>query len=480
MRKWASWLLTIGVLLAPGPLAIAQTLGNDLYQPSVSKMDRDAAIRAIPYRDLGAMERRMVDSVVDGLTTYRRLPTRVTACDPRLYRFLTENPDVVVNIWNVLNVTDMQLRRLQGGVFEIKESDGSVGYAKIIHSTPGAILVYAEGTYAGPLMLQPVKGRFLLLMRSQFVREADGRIYVTARMDTFARADSTGGDLLIRAVHPFVGNVIDTNFVQTIAFLGSLSRTAEVNGPGVQKLAMRLNETSPANRQRLAELAAAISTQAINSPPMISPERPEPVEHSQQSSPPASASMGFSQPMDQRPAPSSDAAGNAPVSYASSAAGQFMPTTAMQPAVEEPTAIGLPSTAARIDESGLITSTVADLSWAIDTEPQIAKVRENGTDPGDSTGWFATPALASRRFADDSGHLAPAESSDDLPTSFAERGHPPSSAKESGTLHPPLVGPVQDQPPSLIVRPVSSEMAGWRAIPAKPVETAGRPGSTPR
>ena len=55
---------------------------------------------------------------------------------------------------------------------------------------------------------------------------------------------------------------IDNNFIQTIAFLGSMSKTAEVNLAGMQRLAGRLTHVQPETRQQLAGVVASVTHRA--------------------------------------------------------------------------------------------------------------------------------------------------------------------------------------------------------------------------
>ena len=118
---------------------------------------------------------------------------------------------------------------------------------------------------AVPLLAWPVKGRCLMVLRSGYVRETDGRYYITTRLDTFLRVEHLGAELLTKTLHPVMGKTADMNFVQSVAFLGSLSRTAEVNARGVQRLAFRLARVQPELRQQLAELAADIAKKSTAS-----------------------------------------------------------------------------------------------------------------------------------------------------------------------------------------------------------------------
>ena len=59
-----------------------------------------------------------------------------------------------------------------------------------------------------------------------------------------------------------IAKTADGNFAQTVAFVGSLSRTAEVNARGVQRLAGKLNHVEPQVRKQLAAIAADIGKNA--------------------------------------------------------------------------------------------------------------------------------------------------------------------------------------------------------------------------
>jgi hypothetical protein len=55
---------------------------------------------------------------------------------------------------------------------------------------------------------------------------------------------------------------VDNNFIQTVAFAGSLSRTAEVNSRGLQHFAMQLSHVRPEVRMQFAEIAGDVAQKA--------------------------------------------------------------------------------------------------------------------------------------------------------------------------------------------------------------------------
>ncbi|NQU25103.1 MAG: hypothetical protein HQ567_27775 [Candidatus Nealsonbacteria bacterium] len=230
----------------------------DPYKATTSRAARENAVESIPLDQLDTKAQAKVSSVLSDLSVFRRMPIRVIDCDPELYLFLLRNPDVVVNIWEVLKIGSLKVKQVETGKFALTELAGTQCTVEFLYRSHNVHVAYAEGTYTGPLFARPVKGRCLLVLKTGYVREPDGRYYITTRLDTFLSIQPGGAELLTKTFHPLVGKTADLNFVQSMAFLGSLSRTAEVNSRGVQRLASRLERVQPEARQRLAELAAEI------------------------------------------------------------------------------------------------------------------------------------------------------------------------------------------------------------------------------
>ena len=232
-------------------------------EASTSDAARYDAIRSIPFERLTPEDRAKLTSVLSNVSVFRRMPVKVVDCDPDMYLFLVRHPDVVVNIWEVLKLSKLQLRQTGENQFQITESSGTMASIRFVYQSYDTHVVYCEGTYDGPLLPRPVKGHGVLVLRSGYVRETNGRYYVTSRLDSFLAIEPAGAELLTKTVSPLIGKTADNNFTQTVAFVGSLSHTAEVNDRGVRRLATQLTGVQPEVRARLAELASAVSKKSL-------------------------------------------------------------------------------------------------------------------------------------------------------------------------------------------------------------------------
>jgi hypothetical protein len=221
------------------------------------------ARRQIPYDKLSADACRKVDAVLSSVTLYRRLPTQIIRCDPDLFHFMTTRPDVTVNIWQVLDLSNIRLSRTGESTFRADDSAGTKSDVQFLYATRDTLLIYAVGTYQGPLFVAPIRGGALLLLKTGYIREQNGQSYVTTRLDAFFRVENLGADLLTRTLRPLVNDNADKNFHEAALFLRNLSRAAEVDPEYMDRLSRKLTNVSDADRQRFAELALQAAERAV-------------------------------------------------------------------------------------------------------------------------------------------------------------------------------------------------------------------------
>jgi hypothetical protein len=241
--------------VAASPPLPMGTRSNSLEATTSDAARRDA-IRSIPLNKLSPDDRAKVKAVLSNISLFRRLPTRVVDCDPEFYAFLVRHPDIVVNIWEMFKISRLKLREVDDGEFRIAESAGATATIRFVYQNHDTHVIYGEGVYEGALLARSVKGRGVLVLKSGYVRETNGRYYVTSRMDSFLSIEPAGAELVTKTISPVLGKTVDNNFIQTLAFVGSLSRTAETNSRGVQRLGEQLTHVPPEVRDRFVELAA--------------------------------------------------------------------------------------------------------------------------------------------------------------------------------------------------------------------------------
>ena len=250
------WAAVVSIAVALTFCAIDSTARADSGEPTSSRAARDEAVRAIPWRQMGPNEQRTAQFVIKNTSIYRRLPTRVIDCDPEMFNFLFQHPEIVIDVWRVMGISQVTLKKLPGGAYRGTDGAGTTGVVRFLHTNFGpnaqnVAVIFADGTYEGKPFVTPLKAQSILLLRSGAVQETNGRHYVTVRVDSFVRIDQMGIELVARTVQPWISKIADRNFIETLSFVSNFSRTAEKNPQGMQRLATRLASLDEPTRNEL-------------------------------------------------------------------------------------------------------------------------------------------------------------------------------------------------------------------------------------
>jgi len=262
-------LLTRRSLLGAGLVAIASEFcaasrikAAALDEADTSPQARDEAIQSLPLAELTAETRRKLMMVCERPTLYRRLPQKSIACDPAMHVFLIRNPEVVVNIWQLMGVASMTAQRQSPFTWKGNDGAGTTCDVELAYGTDNLHVFYSDGFYEGSLLKHKVTGRCVMLLKSGFAQGPDRRPYVANRLDLFLQIDNLAADAVARTLSPWVGKVADANFHESCLFASKLSQTAEQNGPGVQRLADKLTKVEPPVREEFSRLASAVQQRA--------------------------------------------------------------------------------------------------------------------------------------------------------------------------------------------------------------------------
>jgi hypothetical protein len=255
------------VWLLAGSLALAACASRSVQaatpgKASNSRADREDALAKIPLKKLKPEVRAKLSAVLDKPTIFRRLPEKTINCDPDMYLFLVRSPEVVVNIWELMGVTNVKLKRVGDFKFECSDGAGTDGTVELIYGTQNMHILYTEATYEGSLTGHKLNGRGVLLLRSEYRKDEVGRMLVDNQLDVFLQLDHVAAEIVARTLQPILGKAADVNFTESATFVGRVSQAAEANGPGMQRLAAKLKNVAPEIRSQFSEISGLVSERA--------------------------------------------------------------------------------------------------------------------------------------------------------------------------------------------------------------------------
>lgn len=261
LLKWAGALFGVSVL-SGGPIGYAEGNGKLLRRSgegSRSQAARQEAINRIPLAELSPTWQARVLEVVNNAALFQVMTSPIIECEPQFYRFLVEHPEVIVGMWQALGITKLKLEALGEKQYRLDDSAGTVAQVVYIYTGPTQHVAYAEGTYSAPLLIRPVRGKAVVVLNSSYLREAQGTPYVSASLDLYVHVEQAGVELLTRALHPLLGSMTETNYQQTMLFVGSVYRTAKLRPVALQRLTADLDRVDAQTRQEFADWITRIN-----------------------------------------------------------------------------------------------------------------------------------------------------------------------------------------------------------------------------
>lgn len=248
--------LVLAFGLLPAVAVHAQAVEAELV--SFSREDKQDATRLIPFAQMRPQDQNRVSQVVKDPSIFRRLPVQVIDCDPEIYAFLVSYPEVVVNIWELMGITNVQVRRLSPTSFHANDGAGTVSNVEIVYADGETNIFFAEGYYEGPLAPGKILANCVLVLQSGYTKASKGQSYVSNRLDVFVKFESRGADLLARTLHPLIGKTADYNFAETSSFIGKISKNAEDNVSGMHNLVSRLEKVDPTVRKQFGDVVTRV------------------------------------------------------------------------------------------------------------------------------------------------------------------------------------------------------------------------------
>jgi hypothetical protein len=250
-------------------LSIATAVGFPLAaeaapfgQTALDQESRNEAINSIPFDQLTEATRGKLWGVVSQPSIYRQLPVTVIESDPDMHVFLVRYPEVIVNMWQLMGVTKVQIQRTGEYTFKASDGAGTVCDVQLVYGDQNTHVYYAEGSYEGPLLRKLIGGSCVMVLKSDYSRTEDQSVYVTDRLDMFVQLDNVGAEILAKTLHPLVGKSADHNFTESTRFLSQVSQAAATRGAGLQHLAGRLNNIGEPVRDRFAQIATEVNHRA--------------------------------------------------------------------------------------------------------------------------------------------------------------------------------------------------------------------------
>lgn len=219
---------------------------------------KKAALTELPLNKLSQQNQVRVQSLLDEVGYFRRLPTTVFAVEPDVYAFFIRYPDVAVSIWRVMGISEMKMWQTGPNEYEGDSGDGSTGTIDILYRSAELNLLMCEGQYQSPILKKPIKARSLILLKSTFSKEADGAIFVTHRADMYVTFPSQTVETAAKILSPVTGPMADRTFTEMSLFLRMMSLAMTRRPSWVDQVAGQMEGVADVRKNQLRQVMMSV------------------------------------------------------------------------------------------------------------------------------------------------------------------------------------------------------------------------------
>ncbi|WP_231602514.1 hypothetical protein [Neorhodopirellula pilleata] len=246
--------MAVWLLVWPATTAEAQLDGH-----IGTASHRQAILDSLPLDRLTAEARNRILEVAEKPTLFRQLPSQAITCDRDMFLFLTRNPDVLVGLWDMMGITQVQSQRT--GPFQIQANDGAgtLCHVDLVYGDDRQHIFVVDGSYDGRMVPKPIRGKGVFVLRSSYATGADGETTISGTLDCFVQLESLGIDLIARTLSPIIGRSADSNFTQTAQFISQVSQSSAHNPSAMLDIASRLPQVEPPIRKTFADTIVTVA-----------------------------------------------------------------------------------------------------------------------------------------------------------------------------------------------------------------------------
>ena len=261
--------LAVGLIILganAAPASAQQTAGQQTTTLHVDVMSRGSssllgirkAKAAVPVARMHATSQQRVGHVLKNLSLYRKLPDIRCETDPRVVDYFLANPDVAVDIWRVLGVSEVTMTRTGANSFAADDGQGSRGTLHVVYRDTQQQVLLCDGVFVNPVSKKPIRAEAVIHFRHRTERSRDGRTFSRHDATMFISLPSNTVEAVARAISPVSNKLADQNFEEVSRFVRMMNVAMTEQPDWIDSLAARLANISQPRREELVALSQQV------------------------------------------------------------------------------------------------------------------------------------------------------------------------------------------------------------------------------
>jgi hypothetical protein len=218
MRTHGAIRLLALLVLGQGALALAS--GPEAEPPP------DPAA-PLPMEQIAPELRGEISEVIEQHHFHHRGQPETFPCHPKVYLSLLNEPSLTLALWQDLSPSPARLQPLGNGLYQGTDGNGTQATWQIAHRSPRLHVLFCRIDYKSPRGPTRLEGRVVLIVRTNYYKEASGSPWIQHDIEAYAKIDSKGWRAVARTVKPLIERLLEDQIQEAGWFVSLMGRLVE-------------------------------------------------------------------------------------------------------------------------------------------------------------------------------------------------------------------------------------------------------------
>jgi hypothetical protein len=243
-RAWA-WSLAMAVLAVHGANAGTPESNEPLVFPVRTAASPAFGMPAVPFELLQPGVREAVHRVLTAPTLSTQGSAEVFLCNPLMYQWLLEHPDLAIPLWKQLGARVTEIENRGNGRYGYRDEHGSDIHWDMVVRAPGVRVWYAEGYIKPALLVPKAHVEVVVVLHYREVGQENGRTALRHQVHAAVKTDSRTLSLAARVMGGSAPKMAEQYMGQLQMFYGAMAWYLDQNAERARKM-FQVARISPA------------------------------------------------------------------------------------------------------------------------------------------------------------------------------------------------------------------------------------------
>jgi hypothetical protein len=223
MRIRKSWWIGLASLLVCEPVVV-RAADPPVVLASATEVDPASVL---PLAELSPEFQGPVAEVIERHHFHHHGQSETFPCQPKVYLSLLNEPALTLSLWQDLSPSPAKLWEVAPGSFQGTDGNGTTATWQFAYRSPRLHVLFCNLHYEGPRGATVLDGRLVLIVRTNYFKEASGSPWIQHDIEAFVKVDSKGWRAVARTVRPIIERLLEDQIQEAGWFISLMGRLVE-------------------------------------------------------------------------------------------------------------------------------------------------------------------------------------------------------------------------------------------------------------